>query len=123
MQIEECYEVFGGDFLDVSGRIPKRGLIIRFVRKFLEDDSYQRLCSGLQAKDYAEAFQAAHSLRGVSRNLSFCRLSDSVGELTELLRHWDKTPDEARCARLFAQVQQDYEQIAVVIRQLEDENC
>ncbi len=119
MEIRECYQSFGGDYEDVRKRLPKEELIQRFVIKFLEDDSYARLCDALEAHDYGEAFQAAHSLKGVSRNLSFRRLSGSSDALTEQLRHWESAPvDEALCAELFSQVRTDYDEVTAAIRQL-----
>lgn len=121
MGIRECYQSFGGDYEDVRKRLPKEELILRFVMKFLEDDSFARLRDALEARDYGEAFQAAHSLKGVSRNLSFRRLSASSDALTELLRHREQEPvDETLCAQLFSQVQTDYEKIVAAVRQLNE---
>ena len=62
--------------------------------------------------DYEEAFRAAHTLKGVSQNLSFTKLYRSSHEITEALR--DKSYDKA--AQLFAKVEADYLQTVAAIQ-------
>ena len=119
MTIQECYASFGGDFDDVRQRIPKDELIQRFALKFLDDKSYGQLEESLKNDDMDQAFRAAHSLKGVSQNLSFKNLGHSSGELTEELRHWESAPvDKARCEELFRQVSADYAAVIAAIKQL-----
>ena len=119
MTIQECYASFGGDFEDVRQRIPKDELIQRFALKFLDDKSYENLVAGLEANDMDQAFRAAHSLKGVSQNLSFRNLGISASNLTEELRHWETAPvDQARCEELFKQVAADYEAVIAAVKQL-----
>lgn len=119
MTIKECYEQFGGDYEDVLQRIPKDELIHKFVLKFLNDKSYEKLEKGLQEQNMEEAFRAAHSLKGVSQNLSFRRLGQSAGELTEALRAWESAPvDLALCERLFQTVTADYDAVIAAISHL-----
>ncbi len=119
MTIQECYASFGGDFDDVRRRIPKDELIRRFALKFLDDKSYEKLQAGLENDDMDQAFRAAHSLKGVSQNLSFRKLGVSASALTEVLRHWESAPvDKVRCGELFQQVAVDYEATTAAIKQL-----
>lgn len=119
MTIQECYESFGGDFEDVRQRIPKDELIQRFALKFLDDKSYENLLAGLKNDDMDQAFRAAHSLKGVSQNLSFKNLGISASELTEALRHWETEPvDKAHCEELLKQVTADYEAVVAAVKQL-----
>lgn len=67
MDIRACYDAMGADYEEVFGRFHSEKLIIKFAGKFLDDPSYASLCSTLAAKDYPEAFRAAHTLKGVSR--------------------------------------------------------
>ena len=112
MTIEECYASIGGSYGDVRKRLPSEALVERFVLKFPEDKSYQRLEETLQQEDYEEAFKAVHTLKGVALNLGFVRLGRSSGELTELLRDKDAQQiDRAQCEELWKQVTEDYEQV------------
>ena len=115
MTIQECYQVLGGDYAQVEKRLPGIHLIRRFVAKFLDDGSYPELCRAMEQGQTEEAFRAAHTLKGVSANLGFDRLTASSGELTELLRgRTDGIPTEA--VPLLDMVRQDYELTADAIR-------
>ena len=75
MTIQECYQQLGGDLSAVENRLRSVGLVERFLAKFLDDGCYATLCSAMEQGDRKQAFQAAHSLKGVSGNLSLDRLA------------------------------------------------
>ena len=115
MTIQECYQKLGGDYAQVEKRLPGIHLIRRFIAKFLDDGSYPELCRAMEQGQTEEAFRAAHTLKGVSANLGFDRLTASSGELTELLRgRTDGIPTEA--VPLLDMARQDYELTADAIR-------
>ena len=115
MTIQECYQKLGGDYAQVEKRLPGIHLIRRFNAKFLDDGSYPELCRAMEQGQTEEVFRAAHTLKGVSANLGFDRLTASSGELTELLRgRTDGIPTEA--VPLLDMVRQDYELTADAIR-------
>ena len=115
MTIQECYQKLGGDYAQVEKRLPGIHLIRRFIAKFLDDGSYPELCRAMEQGQTEEAFRAAHTLKGVSANLGFDRLTASSGELTELLRgRTDGIPTEV--VPLLDMVRQDYELTADAIR-------
>ena len=115
MTIQECYQVLGGDYAQVEKRLPGIHLIRRFIAKFLDDGSYPELCRAMEQGQTEEVFRAAHTLKSVSANLGFDRLTASSGELTELLRgRTDGIPTEA--VPLLDMVRQDYELTADAIR-------
>ena len=106
MTIQECYAALGGDYEEVLGRLYSEALVKKFVGKFLADQSFSSLESTLKAKNYEEAFRAAHTLKGVCQNLSFTKLFHSSHEITEALRMKDF--DHARA--LLPRVEMDYAQ-------------
>lgn len=115
MTIQECYQKLGGDYAQVEKRLPGIHLIRRFIAKFLDDGSYPELCRAMEQGQTEEVFRAAHTLKGVSANLGFDRLTASSGELTELLRgRTDGIPTEA--VPLLDIVRQNYELTADAIR-------
>ena len=66
-------------------------LLERFLKKFLQDKSYEELVSAIEGQELERAFRAAHTLKGVCGNLSLNRLGDLVKEQVELLRrHFDR---------------------------------
>ncbi|MDD7642256.1 MAG: Hpt domain-containing protein [bacterium] len=121
MQIDACYAAFGGNYEDVKSRLMKDDLIKRLVIKFLADTSYERLAEAVAQKNHGDAFRAVHTLKGVSQNLSFDRLSQATEGLTETLRKWETIPvDEALCEAQFEQVTAEYQAVIGAIRQLQD---
>lgn len=115
MTIQECYQELGGDFAQVEKRLPSVSLIERFITKFLDDGSFSELCHAMQEGQREAAFRAAHTLKGVSANLSFNSLFSSATQLTELLRPKTETIPEGAAA-LLEEVKQDYEVTVNAIR-------
>ena len=107
MTIQECYQKLGGDFAQAEKRLSSENLVKRFLAKFLDDGSFSELCIAMEKGNRDRAFRAAHTLKGVSGNLSLSRLYSSVSRLSELLR-----PEEevipAGANSLFEEVTRDY---------------
>ena len=115
MNIEECYEKIGGDYAEISKRIPKVGMIERFIGLFLEDKSFEMLGSQMKCGNREEAFRAAHTLKGICANLSFTGLLASASQLTEELRKEEGFVLD-KAMELFKEVERDYEATADAIR-------
>ena len=119
MNIEECYEKIGGDYAEVSARLPGIALIERFIGIFPDDKSFDTLRQQMECGNREEAFQAAHTLKGICANLSFNKLLHSTSQLTEELRLEEKT-DFNKAIELFKEVERDYEVTADTIRKYLD---
>lgn len=72
--IETCYAVIGGDLDGVRGRLLTDERIVKFLTIFLQDTSYSNLVTHLEAGDLKEAFRAAHTIKGISRDLGLTPL-------------------------------------------------
>ena len=115
MTMEECYRKLGGDYSEVLGRMMNESFIRKFIRKFLEDDSFALLEDAMQKGDCKEAFRGAHTLKGVCQNLGFGTLAASASCLTEILRPLpDSIPEEAGAA--MKKVREDYQKTTEIIR-------
>lgn len=122
MTIKECYDMFGGSYELMKLRISKDEIIKKFLIKFLSEPSFDNLCKALENEDYAGAFRAAHSMKGVSANLALQRLEKSVIALTELLRDSDKKIiDREQCKKHFECVVNDYNDVVTAIKKLNEE--
>jgi HPt (histidine-containing phosphotransfer) domain-containing protein len=64
----------------------RQELFEKFLKKFPKDESYNRLKEALAADDCNQAFKEAHTLKGVSANLSMMELSHAASDVTEELR-------------------------------------
>ncbi len=117
MNLKECYAAMGGDYADVSQRLPSERLIQKFVLKYLDDKSYDLLCTSMAEKNYEEAFRAAHTIKGVCQNLSFTKLLDSSSRLSDALRHgWTPEADQ-----IVEEVKADHLEVVSAIRAFRDE--
>ena len=116
MTVQELYEKIGGSYETVKSQMLKDDLIHRFVLKFLNDKSYSYLADAVNSQNYEEAFKAAHTLKGVTLNLSFKKLSNSVCELTEFLRNKNNDQvDKPACDELMKLVTIDYNEVVNAI--------
>lgn len=116
MNIEECYKLIGGDINDVLSRLPNVKFVERFLGKFLDDGSFDMLCTEMENGNRAEAFRAAHTLKGVCQNLGFGTLLSSAEKITELLRpETDTISDDAK--NMLDTVKADYQITADTIRE------
>ena len=78
MTVKECYEVMKGDYDDVISRLRTDDRVKKFLLKVLDDTSFSTLCKALEEKNIEEAFRAAHTLKGVCKNLSIDNLAYSA---------------------------------------------
>ena len=86
MTVKDFYAEIGGNYNDALQRLMNDSLIHRFIMKFPADKSFDMLKTALDNKDFEAAFSAAHTLKGVSLNLAFDRLSSASLVLTNALR-------------------------------------
>ena len=70
MTVKECYEIIGANYEEVESRLRTEERIKKFLLKVLNDKSYDLLCDSIKQKNMEEAFRAAHTLKGISQNLS-----------------------------------------------------
>lgn len=112
MTLKDCYDALGGGYEDVMGRLHSERLVQRIVLKFVDDPSFDTLCTALEAGNQEEAFRAAHTMKGVCQNLGFAKLGDSSSRMTEHLRAGDMDAGRA----MLEEVRQDYTQAVNAIR-------
>ena len=90
------------------------GLYLRFAGRFLEDRNYEELLKAMEKGDTKAAFAAAHTLKGVSGNLSFNCLYGRVAAVVEPLRCGDL--EAAR--KLLPELSGAFEEIRAVLEEL-----
>lgn len=86
----------------------------RFLVEFFENPIFQDLQESLKQCDYKKAFACAHTLKGMSGNLSFTKLYSCICELVELLREHPEDHREEITKR-YEEVEQLYHQIESII--------
>lgn len=116
MTVEKCYEVMEGDYKDALGRLVTEERIKKFLLKLLNDTSYSELCAAMEKKKLEDAFRAAHTLKGVCKNLSISALAYSASNLTEALREREAYGDDLD--ELLEKVKKDYSLTIAAIQML-----
>ena len=86
MTIQEFYAVTSSNYDEALKRLMRPDFVKRFALKYLSDTSFAELTSNLESDNTEVAFRAAHTMKGVCKNLAFTKLANSASEITELLR-------------------------------------
>ncbi|MBQ9349088.1 MAG: Hpt domain-containing protein [Oscillibacter sp.] len=122
MTTQELYEQIGGTYASAKRTMMMDKMINRFVLKFLDDKSYQKLIDGKAAGDAAAMFEGAHALKGVGANLGFDSLSALASEVAEEFRP-GHTPamSPAELDAKFAEITALYDKTVAGIKQFQAE--
>lgn len=87
---------------DVDGALERfmadEELFVKCIELFTEDENFKLLEDAIAKKDYKTAFEAAHTLKGVSGNLGITPVYESLSVLVETLRSkgYENIEDEYR---------------------------
>lgn len=104
--------------VDVDGALErfmhKEDLLERFMRKFKDDNNFSLLKEAVMEGDSDKAFTAAHTLKGVSGNLSLIRLQKCVSEQCEKFR----AGNFEEGAAMMETVTEEYEHITQALSKL-----
>ena len=102
---------FGADVDDGIARCMNRPeFYLMLVGKVTEDKRLPQLEKQLADKDYAAAFETAHTLKGMYSNLSLTPLTQPVTEMTELLHSRQDTDYSA----LFQEIKTQFERLCAL---------
>lgn len=96
---KEFYDRIGGDYTDALSRLMRDTMIRKFVLKFPGDRNFAALKEAVGEARWDDAFAYAHTLKGVSLNLAFARLSAELVRLTDLLRPQNREALDAEVVR------------------------
>lgn len=116
MTIKEFYAYSGGDFNEVIGRLGNEERVLKFLKRFDEEESLKVMLAALEDEDYTEAFRAVHSIKGICLNLGLAKLLESSSELCEALRNGKPEED---ISRMVDTVKKDYESVCIDVAGLE----
>ena len=118
MTVQELYESIGGSYDSAKRILPMDQLIAKFVVKFLDDKSFEKIEAAAQTGDGSGIFEGAHAMKGVCANLGLDSLSQAASELAEEFRPGhDRTMDDAEVQAKIAELKVRYEQTMEGIRQ------
>ncbi|MCR4742728.1 MAG: Hpt domain-containing protein [Treponema sp.] len=117
MKLKEFYEEIHGDYNEILTRLMKEERIEKFVLKLLEKNPLNDLKEKIDQRNWQDAFVCAHTLKGLSLNLSFTDFTEKVSDLTELLRYAsDETINLEQVNQAYSIVKANYENIVKAIQ-------
>ncbi|MEY8336437.1 Hpt domain-containing protein [Lachnospiraceae bacterium 62-35] len=116
MDVKEFYSKINVDGDVVLRRfMGKETMVIRFLKKFLDDGNFAGLDEALKNGDYEKVLVAAHSLKGVSGNLGLDCLYNESTEIVKAVREGRKEEVAPR----FEKLKKDYQEIVQMIREFQ----
>lgn len=109
MGLNDFYQEVGGSFQEVVGRFGgMEAMVKKFLGRFRDDASYQKLEQAVAQMDAKEIDNAAHTLKGVCSNLGISRLQKYAEEMMLHVRE-GKPLDEV--PKMMEQIRAEYEQV------------
>ena len=117
MTVQELYESIGGSYDSAKRILPMDQLIAKFVVKFLDDKSFEKIEAAAQTGDGSGIFEGAHAMKGVCANLGLDSLSQAASVLAEEFRPGNtRTMDDAAVAEKVAELKALYDRTMEGIR-------
>ena len=115
MTVFDGYCALGGDVTSDIYQSLSEKMMLKFLKKLIEDEQMQILEQAIRSKDRDVAYAAAHTLKGVALNLAISRLANPLCGLTDALRAgFPQNADE-----LFHEVKIEFEYAVKVINLIE----
>lgn len=115
--MREQLETLRVQYDEVLGRfLGKEDFYLRMLKKFLDDKNFEGLEQTVAEKNWPEAFNYAHTVKGLCGNLGLDGIMKYVVPLTEELRN--EPYDESVIADYMAYAAQEYRKAVDVIGSL-----
>jgi HPt (histidine-containing phosphotransfer) domain-containing protein len=93
---KEIFNAYGADYESTMERFMRNeGMYLRFLDMLFQDGNLQKLGNALQSGSMTEAFEAAHTLKGVTGNMGLTPLYAAVCRIVEPLRRGEEGEDYA----------------------------
>lgn len=89
-ELAEALAAYGIDYQDAMQRMLNNGALFKqLAQHYLDDTNYALLVEDMKVGDYETAYHHAHTLKGVSGNLSFSRLHQLAAQICDALSSGD----------------------------------
>jgi len=117
MTVQELYANIGGSYENARRILPMDKMIAKFIVRFLDDKSFEKLMTAHESGDGAGMFEGAHALKGVCGNLGLTSLSEAASAVAEEFRPGKaRTMDDAALSAHLAALKETYEKTVEGIR-------
>ncbi len=116
--LQDLFSAYGGDYDQTMKRfMGNETLYCTILPKLFQDGNLQKLGKALKADNLKSAFEAAHTLKGVSANLGLTPLYDAVCMIVEPLRNREQNIDYMA---LYQTIQVEFQRINTLWEKLEN---
>ncbi len=115
MTVKEFYDQIGSDYNAALSRLMDDNFIKKLLGKFQKDQNYASLVTSMSSGDFKAAFTAAHTLKGITLNLSMDKLGGAASALTEALR----AGDYEKAKTLYPPVVEEFKKVEAALKQLD----
>ena len=115
---KEILENYGAGYEVTLGRfLGDETFYLKMLGMLLKDDSIRKLGSAVQNGDLTEAFEAAHSLKGITGNLGLTPLYNAACAIVEPLRAKEAREDYSA---LYQAVEAEFEKAGLLWHELNE---
>lgn len=114
ISLQSFYSMIGGNYEEVCSRLPSEKLLMKVLKMFIADPSFDSLSKSFDQGSIKDSFNAVHTLKGVAANLGFSVLAHKSSALCEALRHAEAMPDRI----LFEDVAYAYQDVLKALSKL-----
>lgn len=114
MSIKDFYEKTGGNYDSIVSALGKEERVYKYLIKFSQADTVDKISTALVNKDYEGAFREAHNLKGMCLNIGIVSLQKLSSNLTESLRNGPTGEEE----NFFEQVSREFRDCCEMISQI-----
>ena len=116
MEFREALISLGVNLTETLHRFSgNEGLLRRFVMRFPQDNTYEKLKDAVAQSDVHEIETTAHTLKGVAANLGFGKLQNACNDLVLAVREGR----EADVPVLYDKVRAEHEKILLYLGQVD----
>lgn len=119
MTIKEFYDGVDGNYVEIASRVLSEDRIRKYLYIFLQDKTFTSLCTEIDSKNSAKAFIYAHTLKGLSQNLSFSSLYVYSEMITQALRN----NNLKKAMSILPELSKEYTKVILGIKALKEAEC
>lgn len=119
MTVRDFYSEVNGDYNEISSRILSEDRIRKYLYIFLRDKTFTNLCTEIDCNNTQKAFIYAHTLKGLSQNLSLSSLYAYSELITQALRN----NNIKKAVSLLPRLSEEYTRVMVGIKTLQKTEC
>ena len=116
MNIQEFYASIDENYENVSSRMMgNQKLVEKFVRKFLDDPTYQQIEEAVEKMGYEEILRTTHTMKGIASNLEFTHLQQKSAKAVDMIRAGQQ--DEV--LPVIDEIKKEYQKVVEQIQKLD----